>query len=435
MIPTIFITIGSVLAVKKCVKACKFNKFGLDRIGRALSLKNIFLIGAGNRTYELFIKPLESEDYPDSRIIGIYDKNTKRSGLLSLLAPYHIPVFYSLDNVSKIHNLDLIVILTPDYTHVPLISYLLKYTTATIMCEKPLCTTLEQAVFLHSLPPDLKKRISVLLNSRFMPINSAIKKILNRREIGVPRSIIYNWNIDIQHGSEYFRRWHSDQEKSGGLLVHKSCHHFDLLNWWLEDLPYYVSSVATTEFYRSNRKYAQNCRSCDLDCSLRINTEKQSMIKKMYFDVESEDGYIRDKCIYHNSNIHDTLSANIVYQKDTQVTYNINFYAPKFSWEIIIIGEFGTLSTYECTTLQQNEIVIDMFTGDKTVISIPKNNMKHNGADLEIRKILLSSGNSSKNSLHIGKCEDGISASMIGILSNISQKEGVVCGNPFISND
>ncbi len=29
LIPTIFITIGSVLEVKKCVKACKFKKLGL----------------------------------------------------------------------------------------------------------------------------------------------------------------------------------------------------------------------------------------------------------------------------------------------------------------------------------------------------------------------------------------------------------------------
>ncbi len=38
MIPTIFITIGSVLEVKKYVKAYKFNKFRLDRIGRFMAI-------------------------------------------------------------------------------------------------------------------------------------------------------------------------------------------------------------------------------------------------------------------------------------------------------------------------------------------------------------------------------------------------------------
>jgi len=35
------------------------------------------------------------------------------------------------------------------------------------------------------------------------------------------------------HGAKYFRRWHAQMENSGGLLVHKATHHFDLVNWLL----------------------------------------------------------------------------------------------------------------------------------------------------------------------------------------------------------
>jgi predicted dehydrogenase len=34
-----------------------------------------------------------------------------------------------------------------------------------------------------------------------------------------------------------FRRWHRKLDNSGGLLVHKSTHHFDIVNWWLDDEP------------------------------------------------------------------------------------------------------------------------------------------------------------------------------------------------------
>lgn len=398
-------------------------------------MKNIFLVGTGNRAYELFIKPLHAEKYPESKIIGIYDSNFKRAEFVSSLASYHIPVIYSLDQIENSCHPDIIVIATPDYTHVPLISYLLSHTNARIMCEKPLCTSLEQAYYLKSLSSKLKNRISVLLNSRFMPINTEIKKILQTGCIGIPLKINYHWNIDIQHGAEYFRRWHSDQNKSGGLLVHKSCHHFDLLNWWLEDTPYSISSEANTIFYTPTHNHGHNCRNCDLECPLRINLNKQPLIQKMYFDVESEDGYIRDKCIYYGTTVNDTFTVNIKYEKGTQVSYSINFYSPDFSWNISIIGEYGTLSTYENASLCQNELIIDYNNGDKSIIPVKKNPLKHNGADLEIRKILLSNQESFINGLHIGTCEEGITSSLIGILSNISQKEGDLCENPFITID
>jgi hypothetical protein len=37
--------------------------------------------------------------------------------------------------------------------------------------------------------------------------------------------------------ADYFRRWHREKAQSGGLMVHKASHHFDLVNWWLGSSP------------------------------------------------------------------------------------------------------------------------------------------------------------------------------------------------------
>jgi predicted dehydrogenase len=42
---------------------------------------------------------------------------------------------------------------------------------------------------------------------------------------------------------DYFRRWHRDKRNNGGLLVHKSTHHFDLVNWWLDSAPKKVMAM------------------------------------------------------------------------------------------------------------------------------------------------------------------------------------------------
>jgi hypothetical protein len=40
----------------------------------------------------------------------------------------------------------------------------------------------------------------------------------------------FEWTLDTSHGADYFRRWHRDKRNSGGLMVHKATHHFDLVN-------------------------------------------------------------------------------------------------------------------------------------------------------------------------------------------------------------
>lgn len=398
-------------------------------------MKNIFLIGAGNRAIELFIKPLNIEHYTNTKIIGIYDINLHRAELLSSLSSDYIPVYHSLSEVLRNPNIDIFVILTPDHTHAPLICYLLQHQKAEIMCEKPLCISMEQAETLFHLPDKEKNRIHVLLNSRFMPINMAIKEILSDGIIGKPLFISYHWNIDIPHGTEYFRRWHSDINQSGGMLVHKSCHHFDLMNWWLQDSPKLVSSIGSKNYYVSNTDHGKYCRECSNKCEYRIDLCRQPLIKQMYFDAETEDGYLRDKCIYENVTINDTLCSQIIYERQTVVSYTINFYSYSPSWNINFVGSCGTIYTNFDPKAQSNNIHIQLNTGEQKSIPICTNPLKHSGADLEIRKILFSGNHEMKDTdtFHIGNFTDGLSASLIGILSNCSLTEGRSYANPFLT--
>lgn len=59
----------------------------------------------------------------------------------------------------------------------------------------------------------------------------------------------FQWLLNTVHGADYFRRWHSRKEFSGGLMLHKATHHFDLVNWWLSGTPVTVNAVGKREFY------------------------------------------------------------------------------------------------------------------------------------------------------------------------------------------
>jgi len=57
------------------------------------------------------------------------------------------------------------------------------------------------------------------------------------------------WLLDTRHGADYFRRWHRNKNNSGGLMVHKATHHFDLVNWWIDSHPVEVSAMGDLDFY------------------------------------------------------------------------------------------------------------------------------------------------------------------------------------------
>jgi predicted dehydrogenase len=77
------------------------------------------------------------------------------------------------------------------------------------------------------------RRVDVAFNYRFAPTARAVKQLLRAGAIGDVVSVDFHWYLDVQHGTDYFRRWHAERASSGSLFVHKATHHFDL-NWYLE---------------------------------------------------------------------------------------------------------------------------------------------------------------------------------------------------------
>ena len=57
----------------------------------------------------------------------------------------------------------------------------------------------------------------------------------------------FEWALDTRHGADYFRRWHRERKNSGSLLVHKSTHHFDILNWLIDEDPVKVNAFGTRQ--------------------------------------------------------------------------------------------------------------------------------------------------------------------------------------------
>jgi predicted dehydrogenase len=132
-------------------------------------------------------------------------------------------------------------------------------------------------------------------NYRYSPPRAQVKDLLMSGEIGEVLSVDFHWLLNTHHGADYFRRWHSHKRNSGGLLVHKSTHHFDLLNWWLAAVPAVGAGQRAPAILHAGmaRRLGlsgahERCLTCPEKsrCGFYLDLAASSIHRNLYFECE-----------------------------------------------------------------------------------------------------------------------------------------------------
>ena len=191
------------------------------------------------------------------------------------------------------------------------------------------------------------KKVTVTFNLRFAPYFATVKELLLQGVIGDVYHIDLEWFLDRRHGADYFRRWHAEMKNSGGLLVHKSTHHFDIVNWWMNSRPAEVHAYGTRWVYGDDRQdHGERCLTCHRkdECEFYMDIEKDPFLEKYYRQAEEADGYLRDRCLFDGRiDIYDTMSVNVRYDNDAMLTYSLVAYSPYEGWRAAINGSKGRI--------------------------------------------------------------------------------------------
>ena len=156
----------------------------------------------------------------------------------------------------KENRADRVIITSPDFTHAGLIARALD-AGADVVVEKPLTINPESTRQIAEAVERTGRHVVVTHNYRYSPRNSGLKELIKNGSIGTPLSVTFEWVLDTAHGADYFRRWHRDKANSGGLLIHKASHHFDLINWLLADTPTVVYARGGVKFYGAENAAAR----------------------------------------------------------------------------------------------------------------------------------------------------------------------------------
>ena len=334
-------------------------------------MKRYAIVGTGSRGITSYAEPLIMEYGDCADLVAVCDKNIKRAQLVSELTKQEIPAYTDFDQMLEVHQPDVVIVTTKDCFHEEYIVKALEHD-CDVITEKPMTTN---ASMCHSILQTEKrtgKKVTVTFNCRFFPFYVRIKELIASGLVGDIFSVHFEWLLDTVHGADYFRRWHSVRANSGSLLIHKATHHFDLVNWFLEQEPVKVNAFGTRRFYGDDRHpHGERCLTCPYkgtcEYYLDLSVAENGMLKKLYLNCEDQDGYMRDRCVFSNEiDIEDSVSVNVRYSGGTVMSYSLTAHSPYECMKIVFNGEKGRLEAD--TAFGQDTIVFYNRMGERLSI-------------------------------------------------------------------
>jgi myo-inositol 2-dehydrogenase/D-chiro-inositol 1-dehydrogenase len=250
-------------------------------------------------------------------IHGVFDPNPGSVALAKATFEKFSPgqelvVYDSLDAACNDPAVDGLIIATPNYTHLDVLRVAAK-SGKHIFLEKPMATTVRDAYEILKISQDYPAVLQIGLQYRYKAMYvEAIHEAQERKSLGDIKMISI-----LEHRFPFLdkvNQWNKFSKYSGGTLVEKCCHYFDLLNLFAQARPKKVfgtgsMAVAFTEFEYDGQK----------------------------------------------SDILDNAFVSVEYANGVQASFNLCMFAPVYYEEIILVGDQGRLKAYDEMPLYPSE--------------------------------------------------------------------------------
>jgi len=371
-------------------------------------MRKFAICGVSNRAIGMFIRPM-AKTFPNTcRLVGMLDIDPLRFKICKEQIPSvgSVPEFGAdeFERMVKETGPDVIIVASRDDTHVHYILKALEHN-LDVITEKPMATRGEDCRRILEAEKKSRGKVTVSFNYRYAPIHTRIKEMVLEGKVGRVTSVDLNWYIDTYHGSSYFKRWNRMREFSGGLSIHKSSHHFDLVNWWIGQKPVEAFAYGALNYYGANGEHnpkkedRRHCAACDvkMDCNYYMrwtSRSKEVEVKDDHLGTVKTEGtgytaYRPDQCIFDSTiTIEDTYTAVVKYDGGALLSYSVNFSLPYEGYRLAINGTKGRIETMEFHAPSRTPFptplqTIDYFPlfGSKETIHVVQREGGHGGGD------------------------------------------------------
>lgn len=308
--------------------------------------QRIAIVGTGQRGSITWGHDVGESCEDHVNLVGLCDVNPERLAVVAGMLGGDTLVTTDYDELIARAKPQTMVVTSRDDTHADLIVKALE-AGIDVICEKPMATTAADCRRILDAEQRTGRKVDVAFNYRFAPTSRKLKELLSAGRIGTVTSVDFHWYLDTRHGADYFRRWHAYRRHSGSLFVHKATHHFDLLNWFLDEDPVRISAQGSLRKYGKNGPFrGTRCKGCEhaSNCEFHIDLADTPLYEDLYEGPSRVDDYVRDACVYREDiDIFDTMSAVILYANDVQVSYSLNAFMPIEGYHLAFNGTQGRI--------------------------------------------------------------------------------------------
>lgn len=319
--------------------------------------KRYALVGTGSRA-RMYQDAVNKTYAGHCEMVGYCDNNAGRLKLAQDRAREQtgkdVPLYDAkdFDRMVREQKPDVVIVTSKDSTHDKYIVRAMELG-CDVMTEKPMTTDEKKCQAILKAQQRTGRKCIVAFNYRYSPHRTQVKDLLMNGTIGDVLSVDFHWLLDTVHGADYFRRWHANKANSGGLMVHKSTHHFDLVNWWLSANPVTVQANGKRDFYTPQmakrlglQSHHERCHTCPekSKCTFALDLAGNPNLRRMYLDQEKYDGYFRDRCVFRpDIDIEDTMNVSVKYDTGATLSYSLNAFNGWEGYHIAFNGTKGRL--------------------------------------------------------------------------------------------
>lgn len=379
------------------------------------SKKSKYLIcGLSSRAIHSYIYPLlgvpfagNTSDFSHTgEIVGIVDVDQVRVEAFCAKQKRQFEFYNAADGIEEAilrSGADTLIVTGPDDTHCHYILAGLKHDLR-VISEKPVVTNCAEMRAVLAAEKASRGSLSVAHNYRYVPMNQAIKRLVQSGKVGEVTNVEFVYNLDTFHGSSYFERWNRTRLRSGGLTIHKSVHHLDFLNWVLGSVPQQVFAFGSLRYFGANGFYrptplngeeasqSWTREHCPYFLHHREIRERRLRARTdpdgpPYLVQYPNDTYIYDQEI----DIEDNYSAVFRYASGASIAFSCNFSTPWEGYQLAINGSKGRIeANYRTLPLEEatgrpserlESLVFLSLFGGKEEVPVIKATGGHGGGD------------------------------------------------------
>jgi len=249
------------------------------------------IIGAGTmaREHILNISLIENAE-----VVALSDPHEASLNQCKDILKTKVPCFKNHQDMIKENLVDVYLISSPNFTHIEILKDVIK-TKKHILVEKPLCTNTKDCLEIKKLTKDYPSLFWTAMEYRYMPPVAKFIDEIHNKTIGELKTLTIR-----EHRFPFLKKvnnWNRFEKNTGGTLVEKCCHFFDLMRLIAKSKPISVYASGAQDVNHLDEEY---------------DGKKPDIIDNAYVIVNFENGArsLLELCMFaENSDMQEELVA------------------------------------------------------------------------------------------------------------------------------